>query len=349
MLLRLLPLCLLSAAVASGQISVPPPAVPAPQPNSAVLTPADRQQVIRSITGHLQKSYILPDTAKQMITALQARVKQGAYNDITDSVVFAARLTIDLQSVSHDRHIRVDYVAEKLPQETDPPNTQEAELYRNSLDRTNCGFRHAELLQGNIGYVQLNYFGPRDVCAAAAAVAMRAVSHADAIIFDMRLNHGGDPGMVALLASYLFDQPTHLDDLYSRYDHTTTHYWADPKVVSDRMPTQPVYVLTSRGSFSGAEQFCYDLRNLRRATIIGERTGGAAHPTRNRRLSDHFLIAMPEYRYINAVTRTDWEGEGVAPDVSVSPWNALIIARKLAVDRIEAGVADPNHPTSAEK
>ena len=65
-------------------------------------------------------------------------------------------------------------------------------MYRNSLDRTNCGFRHAELLQGNIGYVQLNYFGPRDVCAAAAAVAMKAISHADAIIFDMRQNHGGD-------------------------------------------------------------------------------------------------------------------------------------------------------------
>ncbi len=348
MLLRLLPLCFL-AAVASGQISVPPPAAPAPLPNPITLTSADRQQVLRAIAEHLRKSYVLPDTAKQMVAALQAHARQGAYDEITNSIAFADRLTVDLQNVSRDRHIRVEYMAEKLPQEKDPPSAQEEEMYRNSLDRTNCGFRHAELLQGNIGYVQINYFGPRDVCAAAAAVAMKAISHADAIIFDMRQNHGGDPDMVALLASYLFDQPTHLDDLYSRYDHKTTHYWADPKIVSDRMPTQPVYVLTSRGSFSGAEQFCYDLRNLRRATIIGERTGGAAHPPRNRRLSDHFLIAMPEYRYINPITRTDWEGEGVTPDVPVSPWNALVIARKLAIDRLEAGEANPNQPTSAAK
>lgn len=349
MRLKLLPLCFLFAAVASGQISVPPPAVPAPQPVSIILNSADRQQLVRSITEHLHKSYVLPDTAKQMSAALQDHLKHGEYDSITDSVAFAARLTADLQNVSHDRHLRVEYIAEKLPQEKDPPNAEAAEMYRDSLDRTNCGFRHAEILQGNIGYVQLNYFGPRDVCAAAAAVAMKAVSHAEAIIFDMRQNHGGDPGMVALLASYLFDQPTHLDDLYSRWDHKTTHYWADPKTVTDLMPTQPVYVLTSRGSFSGAEQFCYDLRNLRRATIIGERTGGAAHPTRNRRLADHFLIAMPEYRYINPVTHGDWEVEGVTPDVSVSPWNALVIARKLAINRLEAGVADPNHPTSAAK
>ncbi len=349
MLLKLFPLCFLFAAYASGQISVPPPATPAPAPRSIALTSADRQHIIHALAARLHQSYIYPDTAKQMVAALQTHQKQGAYNAITDSTAFADRLTADLQAVSRDRHIRVEFMAEKLPREKDPPSETEEEIYRNALDRTNCGFRHAGLLPGNIGYVQLNYFGPSKECASAAAIAMKAVSQADAIIFDMRLNHGGDPGMVALLASYLFDQPTHLDDLYNRHENKTTHYWATPEKVSDRLPTQPVYVLTSRSSFSGAEQFCYDLRNLRRATIIGERTGGAAHPTRNRRLSDHFLIAMPEYRYINPVTRTDWEGEGIAPDVPVSPWNALVIASKLAIRRLAQADADPARPLSAQR
>jgi C-terminal processing protease CtpA/Prc len=290
--------------------------------------------VIDNIAARLKGSYILPEMAGQLIAALQAHQQQGDYDGLTDAAAFANRLTYDLQIVSHDRHLRIEYSADKLPPEQGGPSAEEEEAYHKELNRTNCGFERVEVLPGNVGYVRFDYFGAPDECADTAATAMKFVAHTDAVIFDLRQNHGGDPAMVALLASYLFDRPTHLDDLYNRRENKTTQYWATPEKVTDKLPTQPVYVLTSRMTFSGAEQFSYDLRNLHRAILIGERTGGAAHPTRNHRLDDHFLIATPEYRYINAVTKTDWEGAGVEPDVPAAPWSALMTAEKAALVRL---------------
>jgi hypothetical protein len=365
MLRKLLPLCLLSSAVTAAQAQGPPgitfasappvqsaAQVPAPATAAAAapqpgLTRADIRQVVDGITQRLSQSYILQEMAEQMVKSLQAHRDMGDYDGLTEGAALAGRLTNDLQSLSHDRHLRVEFADFKLPLEEGGPSEQETQEYRKELDRTNCGFQRADILPGNIGYVQVNYFGAPDQCASTAATAMKFVSKTEAIIFDMRQNHGGDPAMVALLASYLFDHPTHLDDLFNRRENKTTQYWATPDKVSDRMPTQPVYVLTSRWSFSGAEQFCYDLHNLGRATLIGEKTGGAAHPTRNRRINDHFLIAMPEYRYINSVTRTDWEGEGVTPDVPAAPWNALQVAEKLALGRVHKSGTPPDLATTA--
>jgi hypothetical protein len=361
MLRKLLPLSLLSVSLACvpslvrAQLPGPPPPVTSPAdtpvsiPPPATITPQERRQVIDGVVARLKQSYVLPDMAKLLADAVEIHQKQGDYDTISDGAVLAMRLTADLQSVSRDRHLRVEYSAVKLPPEEGGPGAEEEQQYRNELARTNCGFQRAELLPGNIGYIQVNYFGAYDVCGATAASAMKFVSHADAIIFDLRQNHGGDPSMVSLLASYLFDRPTHLDDLYNRHENKTTQYWATPDKVSDRIPTQPIYVLTSRFSYSGAEQFCYDLRNLRRATLIGEKTGGAAHPTRNRRINDHFLIAMPEYRYINSVTRSDWEGEGITPDVPAAPWNALVVAEKLALARVQHSIAQPTLTTTASR
>ena len=372
MLRKLLPPSLLSAAVALSTATAPaqgapgfnqptpagiqttpgtsaqqPPAPAQPQPQPVAAD--ERLHVINGIAARLKDSYVLPEMAQRLVDTLETHQKQGDYNDITNGVFLAARLTADLQSVSLDRHLRIEFSASTLPPEEGGPSAGEEQQYRKELERSNCGFQRAEILPGNIGYVQISYFGAPDACASTAAATMKFVSHTDAVIFDIRQNHGGDPSMVALLASYLFDRPTHLDDLYNRHENKTTQYWAKPEKVSDRMPSQPVYVLTSRFSYSGAEQFCYDLHNLGRATLIGEKTGGAAHPTRNRRLSDHFLIAMPEYRYINSITRTDWEGQGVTPDVPAAPWNALQLAQKLALAKVQHSTTPQPELTTASR
>jgi hypothetical protein len=370
MLQKLFPLLLLSAAIACAQPGpapgvpiaepnpnqpAPPPQpdpaltrpAPAPTPQAPDLTATERRQVIDTIAARLKTSYILPELAEKLVASLNVHQQQGDYDSITDGALLAARLTNDLQGVSRDRHLRIEYAAEKLPPEEGGPSAQEEQEYRDELNRTNCGFQHVEILPGNIGYIQFNYFGAPGLCAETAAAAFKFIAHTDAVVFDLRQNHGGDPAMVALMASYLFDHPIHLDDLYNRTDDKVTQYWATPDKVTDRLPTVPVYLLTSRFSFSGAEQFSYDLKNLRRAILIGERTGGAAHPTRNRRIDDHFFIAMPEYRYINAVTRTDWEGEGVEPDVAAAPWNALSAAERIALTRLRRTRVQPTQPTTA--
>jgi C-terminal processing protease CtpA/Prc len=163
---------------------------------------------------------------------------------------------------------------------------------------------------------------------------MNFLAHVDAIIFDLRQNGGGDPKMVDFVVSYLFDKPTHVNDLYYRKGNETTQYWTLPYVSGSRLSTQPVYVLTSKRTFSGGEEFCYDLKSLRRATLVGETTGGGAHPVSGHRIDDHFSIGVPEGRPINPITQKDWEGTGVTPDVPVSSEDALTKAKQLAADKL---------------
>lgn len=175
-----------------------------------------------------------------------------------------------------------------------------------------------------------------DICGATVAAAMGFVAHTDALILDLRDNGGGQPAMVSLIASYLFDKPTHLNDLYDRHENSTTQYWTLAWVPGERMPTQPVFVLTSHRTFSGGEEFTYDLKTQKRATIVGETTGGGEHPVAGHPAADYFMIGVPFATAINPITKTSWEGTGVEPDVKVAADDALTTAEKLAANKIHA-------------
>ena len=149
-------------------------------------------------------------------------------------------------------------------------------------------------------------------CGPTAIAAMGFLANSDVLIFDLRDNTGDDPGMVSLITSYLFERPTHLSDNFDRSTNTTRQSWSLSYVPGKRFPTLPVYVLTSSRTFSGAEEFSYDLQSLKRATIVGEATGGGAHLIRPQRLDDRFFVDMPFARAINPVTKTGWEGTGGA-------------------------------------
>ncbi|HEY3706027.1 MAG TPA: S41 family peptidase [Terracidiphilus sp.] len=339
MIRQALLLCFVSAATSLAQA----PGVSAPESAGvqaqSALTAAEREQVLDGVAAKLKEYYILPDAAEKMLDALGTHRKNGDY-DALDSAMLAARLTSDLESVSHDRHLRVVYSGAVLPEEDEEPSSSDQAIYRRALERTNCGFKHVDVLPGNLGYLEFNYFGAPEACADTVAAAMKLLSHTDALIFDVRQNRGGDPRMVALLMSYLFDRRTHLTDLYNRREDKTTEYWTAPEKLGTRFATQPVYVLISRSSFSAAEQFAYDLRNLKRAVLIGERTGGAAHPVRNRRINDHFFIGVPEYKYVDPVTHADWEEAGVTPDVPASGWNSVVVAEHLAERKLSSTVSN---------
>lgn len=90
-----------------------------------------------------------------------------------------------------------------------------------------------------------------------------------------------------------------------------------------------MYVLTSSRTFSGGEEFTYDLQTQQRATIVGETTGGGAHPVRGERIDAHFMIGVPFAKAINPITHTSWEGTGVVPDVKVPASEALEKAEAL--------------------
>jgi len=293
-----------------------------------------RQRVIDGVATNLSQYYVYPETAKKMVDALHIHQQHGDYNAVTDGDAFASLLTKHLQDVSHDKHLRVDYSPFKLPADQHGPSAEDEARFHKQLEHDNCGFQKVEILSRNIGYLKFNMFADAGFCGPTAIAAMNFLSHVDAIIFDLRENGGGDPKMVALISTYLFDSPTHLNDLYNRKEDTTTQYWTLPFVPGNRLGNKPAYVLTSKSTFSGAEEFTYNLKNLKRGTIVGETTGGGAHPVAGHRIDDHFIIGVPFARAINPISKTNWEGTGVEPDVRAKTSDALQTAERLAADKI---------------
>jgi C-terminal processing protease CtpA/Prc len=286
----------------------------------------------------LNEFYVFPETAKKMAEAVQARLKSGGYDAITDADDFAAKLTEDLRAVSHDRHLGVNFSAQTIPKRepgaNPTPDPAAQERRRAQMRRGNCAFEKVEWLPSNIGYLKFNGFAGSEICGPTVTTAMNFLSHVDALIIDLRSNGGGSPEMIAYICSYLFAERTHLNDLYNRKEDKTTEYWTRD-VPGTRLAKQPVFVLTSKRTFSGAEEFAYNLKNQKRATIVGETTGGGAHPVSGHRIDDHFGIGVPFARAINPITKTNWEGTGVEPDIKVPASEALEVAKKMAADQIK--------------
>lgn len=295
---------------------------------------SERARVVAGAISNLAEYYVFPDVAAKMGDTVKARLEHGEYDSISNGLVFASRLTDDFQSVSHDKHLRVNFSPAPLPDGPRAPTPDMLAQQRRQMERINCGFVKVEQLPGNVGYLKFNMFAAPDVCGATASAAMNFLANTDALIVDMRDNGGGDPAMVRYVSSYLFSTRTHLNDLWNRKSGETTEYWTLDSVPGKRFGgDKPVYVLTSSRTFSGAEEFSYDLKMLKRATIVGETTGGGAHPVAGRRIDEHFIIGVPGARAINPISKTNWEGVGVEPDVRVAAADALSTAEKLATEK----------------
>ena len=293
---------------------------------SEAITPGLRSETVRGVASAMESGYVFPEVGAAMARSLREKLDDGAYDNANTAGDLAMRLTRDLRAVSNDGHIAVRPTAPAPGASGDNPFDA-----RSDPAAGNYGFRKVEILDGNIGYVRLDGFVPGEDAERTAAAAMAFIAHCDALIFDLRFNGGGSPEMIRFLTSYLFDQPTHLNDMVDREGDVVEEFWTLDEVPGTRIgPEVPVYVLTSSYTFSGAEEFSYNLQNLERAAIIGEQTGGGAHPVRGERVNDHFTVGVPYMRARNPISGTNWEGTGVAPDVATSADDALGRAQTLA-------------------
>lgn len=304
-----------------------------------------KQQTVKKISSLLEDNYVFPETAKKMKEYINSQLKSGAYDQIDDPVKFSEILTADLQSVSNDKHLRVRFSPEDakrlMDAEKNGRSDEDEKHWNEMMKKENYGFKKVERLPGNIGYVDFRNFASPDYAKETIEGVMAFLANTDAIIFDLRLNGGGDPACVQLICSYLFDEkPVHLNDLYYRPTDETKEYWTLKKIEGKRMPDVPVFVLTSKFTFSGAEEFAYNLKNLKRATIVGETTGGGAHPGGVMTINEGFAIFVPNGRAINPITNTNWEVVGVSPDVNVKSELALEQAQILALQKLSASNKD---------
>jgi CubicO group peptidase (beta-lactamase class C family) len=299
-----------------------------------------RQEAIEGALKALNEAYVFPETAKKMEQSIRERMQRKEYDGISSALAFASTLTAHLQEVSRDKHLRVIFNDGSRPMFGGGPDPAERERARMMSAKRNFGFEKVERMSGNIGYLDLRGFEPPDLSTDTAVAAMNFLANTDAMIIDLRQNGGGHPGTVAFISSYLFDKRTHLNDLYDRVSSTTREFWTRDEVPGKRY-AEPVFILTSRRTFSAAEEFTYNLKNLKRATVIGETTGGGAHPVNARPLGKHFLITVPFARAINPITKTNWEGAGVKPDIEISADKALKAGHLAALKSVQPKITDP--------
>ena len=326
----------------------------AQDPPDRTIDAAERRAVIDGVIDRLKEAYVFPDTAVAMERAIRARQRRGEYDRLTSARAFAESLTAHLRVVSHDLHLRVRFAARGVPAGPggDGPSPADREQAKTFGRRMNFGFERVERLPGNVGYLEIRSFGfdTADV-SSVAANAFTFLGNTDALIIDVRRNGGGSPDMVAQVSSYLFGpEPVHLNSLYWRPDNRTEDFYTSRDVPGTRYgPDRPIYVLTSRNTFSGAEEFTYNLQARMRATIVGDTTGGGAHPGGPRRVTDYFAVWVPSGRAINPITKTNWERVGVRPDIAVASDQALRSAHLEALRGLRSKATDSERQQALDR
>lgn len=307
-----------------------------------VLSTDDKTVIVAALNRTLAANYAFPDIARKIAPILEAHLKNGDYDAATTEDALARRLTDDLVTISGDLHffVGVDpaFVAD-VRAEADPTRKaaiRQAELAKQ--EASNFGFDEVRRLAGNIGYIRFSYFADPELAYDAAAAAMRFIGHSDAVIIDLRYNNGGYLEMAQFLASYFFssEKDQLLFDYYYNDDgkRTARGQWVLPGLPGKRMVDTPVYILTGSTSFSSAEWFAYTMKKLGRATLIGERTAGGAHPVARKPVTDDIFVQVPIGQIRDPVDHGDFEGTGVEPDRQSPSIQALPLAHRLALETL---------------
>jgi retinol-binding protein 3 len=317
------------------------------RPEDPAVDAAKKQAIVDEIATLLNKNYIFADVAKKIEDRLRARLAGGEYDKFARAGEFSEAVSKDILDVGHDKHMGFAYAPDRAAEMARMQSRKDDEVKAararqlEAARRDNFGFRKVERLDGNVGYIDFRYFADATQAGATAVAAMNFLGYCDAVIVDLRQNGGGSPSQIQLICSYFFDEATHLNDLYYRAADTTENYWTLPYVPGNRMAGADLYILTSSRTFSGAEEFSYNMKNQKRATIIGETTGGGAHPTDAMIIQTDYVLRVPIARAINPVSKTNWEGTGVAPDIQVPAGEAFDRAYSMALEKLAAKATDP--------
>ena len=293
----------------------------------------DRSAVIDQIGALLDEHYVFADIGARLRGTLAAGLADGRY-DHDDLPAFAAAVSTDMQSANGDLHLRVIHHADALP-EGYGDDTVDLAWMAAWADSACGGVARVERLPGNIGRLELGpVLFPTAVAGDAVAGALAILASADALLLDLRGCLGGEPTMVAMICGSLFDEPTELSGMYERAGDKLRQMWSLPAGQRRIFGGQkPVSVLTGPKTFSGGEALAYDLQAPGRATVVGERTRGGAHPRRGFRVHPHLEVAVPVARSVHPITGTNWEGVGVTPDVEAPAGDALRVAYELALEQ----------------
>jgi hypothetical protein len=301
--------------------------------------------VVGKVGALVEEHYIFPEVAAEVSGVLAAGLAERRYP--ADARALAEAVTADLQSVNADKHLRLKYHEEALAERTPGDDAEERAMFASWADQACGGVACVRRLAGNVGYLELRpILFPAAMCGELVTAAMSVLAATDAMLIDLRQCLGGEPGMAVFLASYLWDdEPAQLTGLRDRKDNLLRQAWTLPYVPGRRFGrTKPVYVLTSATTFSGGEQLSYDLQQLGRGLVVGERTRGGAHAREGFVVHPHLEATISVAESVNPKTGGNWEGTGVAPDIET----AADRAHDVAYERALRDVITAHGTTAAE-
>ena len=324
---------------------------PAPTPPVAA-APAStidsnvRRDVVAKLSKALRDDYIFPDVGEKAAAKISASLAAGEYDQLSDPNTFAARLSADVAAVAHDKHLRITSMGAPPPSAPGPAS---------GMPRSEAGVVRADRLAGGVGYIEVIGFPPLPAFKPTVDKAMLALRGCRALIIDDRRNGGGSPDAVDYLVSFLVppNRSMEINDIVARVpktkDFKRQKFSSQPTPVS--FAKIPLYVLTSKNTFSGGEEFAYDVQTHKLGKIVGEVTGGGANPTGPVELGQGLVASIPWGRAENPITETNWEGRGVQPDVPGAAQNALKVAlqelgRKPATEIASASLKQVFAPRS---
>lgn len=304
--------------------------------------PAPRETV-NAIAGKIRDTYFSVEKGDAIARALESEAAKGKYDTLTDPRDLAAALSNRLRP--EDAHFAVLWSADAPPSGPRPgPGAGPGPRPGVDPERVaNYGFVRTEITPGNVGVIEMRFFAdidfdnPDDPARRAADAALAMVQNADAVIFDLRNNGGGSPGMVGYLASAFTKPDAKIYNVFhSRQgteDESPAKFYAHPRLDT------PLFILTSGRTGSAAEALPYTLQAAKRATIVGEASGGAANPGGTVRVPGGYNVFISSGSPVNPITGKNWEGTGVIPDVATPSADALRTAQAKALETIVA--ADP--------
>jgi hypothetical protein len=324
-LFRLVALLLL-AGVASAQPQKEPPDLP--------LTDSEKTSIIQATADRIDAMYFDPVKGKEIAATLRAALRNGDFASIPSALQLVPAVNRVLRAAG-DAHLRFGYSHEPSTKPDDAPDTpEERARWLQEVARNGYGIQGVQRLDGNVGLLTWTKFHEPELAGATVAHAMALLQSTDALIIDLRSSDGGSPEMVALLLTYFMPEgdPVHFSTVYNRPKNSTRQYWTQAYVPGSRYVGKPVYILTSKRTFSAAEGFTEHMRRLRHATIVGEMTRGGSHMSRWVTVHPNFAISIPVARHVEPAR--DWEGVGITPDVATTEAEALRSAHLLALQAL---------------
>lgn len=288
----------------------------------------EKQQIFNNVKSALKQHYHFKNQTDNVITRIDNNWNAGHYNSFNTREAFTNELSKNLKDIAKDNHLNFFHTTADIARE----NAKGPEMPWGLMNSKflNNGLNKVEILAGDVGYMRIQAFGWLDEIAPAA---FKFLADTKAMIIDLRGNGGGM--LSNLVASYLLPEDSiHLITIF--WNNRTDSIFTHRNLKGPRYLGKPVYVLTDKGTFSSAEEFTYDLQALKRVTVVGESTGGGANPgglvpiyTFSDSSKLDMFVSMAHVE--NAVTKSNWEGKGVQPDIPVSSNEALIKAHTMAL------------------